>query len=160
MDHHCPWMNNCIGKGNFKHFCLFLGYSWLCAGYALLIIAGNYFFCRSADCGWSGDPFLVQLIRCMMVLCIIFFLFTSSMLMNVIYGVITGIGTIDRMKKKSNNSFHLADEECLEMRDIFGVGSKLNWWIPIDPVFEDFGKTFGFVTVVPTPSSETANNIA
>ncbi|CAG2112418.1 unnamed protein product [Medioppia subpectinata] len=38
MDHHCPWINNCVGELNQKYFILFLIYTGTACAYVLISI--------------------------------------------------------------------------------------------------------------------------
>jgi DHHC palmitoyltransferase len=75
-------MNNCVGANNLKHFLLFLVYTWTCAAYSLGLFGWNYFFCADEDC--TFHPIVVHLVRIMTILCVGAFLFTSSMVSQVI----------------------------------------------------------------------------
>jgi len=74
------------------------------------------------------------------------FLFTSSMLMNVVYGIMTGIGTIDRLKKKSIGTMDTSDEEPIPLSHVFGIDPMYMWFLPTDPLFPDYDKVFGYAT--------------
>jgi hypothetical protein len=80
----------------------------------------------------------------MTILCIVTLLFVSSMLMNVMYGIMTGVGTIDRLKKKATQSVSEADEEPMQLKDIFGVQGYWTWALPVDPIFEDYDRVMGY----------------
>jgi hypothetical protein len=66
------------------------------------------------------------------------------MLMNVCYGLMTGIGTIDRLKKKATNTMSHSDEEPILLIDVFGIAGYHTWPFPVDPVFDDYDRVMGF----------------
>jgi hypothetical protein len=110
-----------------------------------MMFGWNYFFCNEEQCVFSNV--LIQLVRVMALLCVATLVFTSSMLTNVTYGVMTGVGTIDRLKMKADDAWGDADDEPLELIDIFGIGDYWTWVLPFfDPVFEDYDLAMGYST--------------
>lgn len=44
MDHHCPWINNCVGERNQKYFLQFLVYVGLLAIYSAALVVGSWMY--------------------------------------------------------------------------------------------------------------------
>jgi hypothetical protein len=56
----------------------------------------------------------------------------------------TGIGTIDRLKKKATNTMGQSDEEPILLKDVFGIQGWHTWLFPVDPIFEDYDVVMGY----------------
>jgi len=68
------------------------------------------------------------------------------MMMNVTYSIMTGIGTIDRLKKRNQRILGQADEEPIPLIDIFGIAGYHTWPFPVDPLFKDHDSIMGYTT--------------
>ena len=66
--------------------------------------------------------------------------------MNVTYGIMTCIGTIDLLKKKATNTMSQSDEEPIPLKDVFGIAGYRTWPFPVDPIFDDFDRVMGYST--------------
>ncbi len=58
----------------------------------------------------------------------------------------TGIGTIDRLKKKANDTIADAVEEPIPLKDVFGIGAYWTFLFPIDPIFDNYDQVMGYST--------------
>ena len=64
MDHHCPWINNCVGHGNYRYFVSFLLYVSLATSYIAIVlypqVTTNFFSHLSSPSVKSHDKVVVN----------------------------------------------------------------------------------------------------
>ena len=141
MDHFCPCMNNAIGAKNQKNFFLFLIYTDLVSTFMYVIVAWHMVDCTGVtdDC----KPYVGVGLECVRVLIFVLLfgiLFTSSMILNQIYGLAIGLGTIDRMKTTRDGP---ESGTPVPFHHVFG-----SWWpayfLPLDPYFENEEEVFKY----------------
>lgn len=113
MDHYCPWINNVVGIGNQKLFILFCFYVSCSCAYALALILLRFQRCFSSSnfgktCGNHGAAGELCILAVAFE-AVLFGLFTTCMLLQQVYAVVTNRTYIDRLQglKSSRTSIRL-----------------------------------------------------
>ena len=79
MDHHCPWVNNCIGYKNQKAFLLFNLYTMITAIWTLVRLAVAMLSCKFDDKCDTFSEMLYVLTIFLLLFCLFFAVFTLVM---------------------------------------------------------------------------------
>ncbi|CAN0090246.1 unnamed protein product [Scytosiphon promiscuus] len=103
MDHHCPWVNNCVGIGNHKFFIQFISYVCIISAYALLLAVCRFCACLKNVGACQYSPGKDLAIVFLVVEAMLFGLFTMCMVCDQWEVVATNQTQIDRLKGESHS---------------------------------------------------------
>lgn len=60
MDHHCPWINNCVGMRNMKYFLLFVFYNSILS---LVVFSFTLAYCIYGSASRSTVQYLLEMVN-------------------------------------------------------------------------------------------------
>ncbi|ORC89129.1 zinc finger protein [Trypanosoma theileri] len=135
MDHHCPWINNCVGRDNLKYFLLFLAYIPLggfhIATTTIYSLCYHFPFFSSADLG--DGVLLVGSAVLSAVMGFSFLLFAAHFVYLAVRGETTVANVISYRRSDQQRHQQLIKEEREKFLDeVFGLDRR--WWRLICPV--------------------------
>ncbi|XP_064608537.1 palmitoyltransferase ZDHHC20-B-like isoform X2 [Liolophura sinensis] len=143
MDHHCPWVNNCVGFTNYKFFVQFLGYALI---YCFYVAATSLQYFIKFWTGGAGDGLGKFHILFLFFVSIMFGLSLISLFSYHLYLVMHNRSTLESFRSPVFRSGPDKDGFGLGKKanfiEIFG-DSKKGWFLPI---FSSFGDGVSFPT--------------
>jgi len=135
MDHHCPWVNNCVAVFNQKYFVLFLFYTSLCCIYSGVLLIARFISCTRnlRQCTVGGLGAALAVIN--FIEALVFGLFVLIMLFDQFSAIFDPNNEDGKPVKQKQRSRY----QCL--KDVFGEGLSWRWLLPLSmsqKVFDDF----------------------
>ncbi|XP_023371673.1 palmitoyltransferase ZDHHC3 isoform X3 [Otolemur garnettii] len=121
MDHHCPWVNNCVGENNQKYFVLFTMYIALISLHALIMVGFHFLHCFEEDwtkCSSFSPPTTVILLILLCFEGLLFLIFTSVMFGTQVHSICTDETGIERLKRKNQPRTHTGSWQSV--KETFG----------------------------------------
>ncbi|CAK6967280.1 palmitoyltransferase ZDHHC7 [Scomber scombrus] len=131
MDHHCPWVNNCVGEKNQRFFVLFTMYISLISAHALGLSGMHFFTCIKVqwnECSEFSPGVSVLLLIFLCLEAILFLTFTAVMFGTQLHSICNDETEIERLKNEKPTWERRMRWDG--MKAVFGGPPSLLWCNP------------------------------
>ncbi|ESO93743.1 hypothetical protein LOTGIDRAFT_205637 [Lottia gigantea] len=127
MDHHCPWINNCVGEFNQKFFIQFLFYVGLLSLYAFGLVITS----------WVIDPETSKHIKhtklihsvILVIECILFGLFVIAIGCDQVSSILNDETLVEQVKRDGPK--RQKKSKMALFQEVFGRGQPMYWLCPL-----------------------------
>ena len=159
MDHHCPWMNNCIGIANQKFFVQFLFYTFSACVYSLVFTFYKIFYCSTTavtnkNATFSGtfppycqdnNSYMVYFVL-LMLEAILFGIFTLCMMCDQYEVIRQGATQIERKKGVPELQRALRTKTFKDnLNELFGTSRfSISWFLPTTVTWKNKDEIFAY----------------
>ncbi|XP_033110028.1 palmitoyltransferase ZDHHC3-like [Anneissia japonica] len=134
MDHHCPWVNNCVGENNQKYFALFTLYIALMSMHAIVLAVTHFVLCVKTSwavqsCSSISPASTTVFLIILGFEALLFGIFTIIMFSTQLHAICTdetGIEQLKREKAKWEKK-----TRCMGMKSVFGSPMSIQWLNPL-----------------------------
>ncbi|XP_034155858.1 zf-DHHC domain-containing protein isoform X2 [Pangasianodon hypophthalmus] len=166
MDHHCPWINNCVGELNQKYFIQFLFYTGMASLYSMALVVSAWVWRIRSERDGDGEKgeedvpskhLIVAHYIILLVESILFGVFVLVIFYDQLVSIITDETPIEQMRNRlmkdrpnsgqSVHTTHTRKPKVALLREVFGRGSVLCWLLP----FQSSPPSAGGISYSPVP---------
>lgn len=130
MDHHCPWINNCVGERNQKYFLQFLVYVGALSIYSVCLVVSSW-VTPCDNCPNENLPEAqARMLHCVLLLLesALFGLFVIAIMFDQLSAIFSDETAIEAIQNRG--PYRSTRQKMALLREICGRGHPLLWLLP------------------------------
>lgn len=128
MDHHCPWINNCVGERNQKYFLQFLVYVGVLSLYSIALVVISWLqpceLC-STDMADSQARLLHSVL--LFLESTLFGLFVVCIMVDQMHAILYDETAVEQVQQKGRQSYK---PKMALLKEVCGRGPVVMWFLP------------------------------
>ncbi|KAK7115485.1 hypothetical protein V1264_001342 [Littorina saxatilis] len=131
MDHHCPWVNNCVGETNQKYFVLFTMYICIISFHALYLAVTHFVTCLGKEwksCSGFSPPATTVFLIFLIFEALLFGIFTGIMFGTQVSAICSDETGIEQLKREAARWERKS--RWRSMKGVFGQPFGWHWFSP------------------------------